>query len=421
MNRWLAAAVAACLVGVAACSVATTTATPTATLDRSPLSATTVSTPSQTAATAISPEPSPSDTLNSGRIGLGTEITAERLDPEFSDTVQEFVSDGVSLLLTSRMADDVGPDGVPDLWRFTPGQKSPELLWRNPERNHTIVKLVGDVGEIGFVDMPVTGERAWNLWFLPRHADELILLDQHPGDEDVPSAVPSFVVQEGTIVWTAFDRGPAGPVSQLLIAQAPGWEPRVVRELPSSDAEFWFPSLLGPELVYVEAHYSADRTSDERRLFLASLMALDQEPRRLDKSGRATMPLVTQSGILWKEADPGFSMFNWGKMYRYDRETGSVSTLDTSPQEYVNYPSAGGRFVAWEGENFTRFGVYDLVRDEARMIERHPQDGAVWILRPHIHGDLIVWLHINPSISGSMGEIRYATLPHAAADRPGAP
>lgn len=413
-QRYAAALLTACLVGMAACSAAVPTLTPDPTPSQTPRATATTTPADETATPSAMPSASAAD---DGLTELGAEITVERMGPRFSETMLEFASDAESILFSSALAEDAGPEGAPDLWRFRPGEAAPEMLWRNPERNHAIISIAGDVGTVGFLDVSLTGERDWKLWLLPDRAAEAILLDSHPGDDDVSGLIPSFSVYESAIVWTAFDRGPAGPVSQMLVARAPNWEPLVVRELLAAEAEVWLPSLLGTQLVYMEVHYSPDRQTDERHAFLTDLGTLDQEPLRLDTSGLATMPLITQFGIVWKEADPGFNMFNWGKMYRYDQELRRGLPLDTTPQEYVNYPSAGSRFVTWRGSDSSQFGVYDLVRDEPRLIESHPSAGNLRITDAHIAGDLIVWMHVIDSGDETEGELRYAFLPHAAADR----
>jgi hypothetical protein len=324
--------------------------------------------------------------------------------------VLEFVSDGEAILFSSARAEDVGPDGAPDLWRVLPPRLEPELLWRNPERNHSIVKIAGDLGLVAFVEMPVSGERAWNLWLLPRGAREAVLLDEHPGDEEVSSLVPSLAVHENTVAWTAFDRGPDGAVSQLLVASAPDWQPRTLHELPAVEAEFWLPSLRGSTLAYAEVHYGPDRSTDERHVYLTSTDP-DAEPVRLDASGRATMPVVVDDAVLWKEADPGFSMFNWGRMFRYDLSTHTAERLSTAPQGYVNYPSAGGRFVAWWGADSFRLNVYDLVRDEPRLVAVNSTASQESEFRPHLAGDLLVWRHVDVLDADDPGELRYAFLP----------
>ncbi len=290
-----------------------------------------------------------------------------RLGPELTDTILEFASDGESIIFSSGLAEDVGPTAAPDLWRIRAGfDEPPELLWRNPQRDHSIVKLAGDLGMIAFVDMPLDGSRAWDLWLIPRHEEEAILLDTHPGDESVPSLVPSLSVQETTIVWTAFDHRPDGPVSQLLWAREPDWEPMLLLERPAAEAELWLPSLYGGRVAYCEVVYANDRTSDTRTVYLLDLGVPDAEPKQMSHSDLATMPILVGETVLWKEADPGFNMFNWGKLWRTEIGGPGPMRLDTEPIEEVNYPSAGSRFVAWRSSDAFTFGVYDLLEDRPR-------------------------------------------------------
>ena len=334
------------------------------------------------------------------------------LDPELTDSIYEFVSDGESILFSSGFADDAARGASPDLWRFrVHADDPPEVLWRNPARDHAIVKIAGDLGTVGFVDIPRDGEQAWNLWLIPRHEDEAILLDTHPGDAEVSGLVPSFSIQESTIVWTAFDRGPEGPVSQLLLARAPDWEPMLLRERPAREAELWFPSVYGSRLVFCEVVYSADRASDTRSVHLLELGDLDAEPMRLSHSDLATMPLLAGGTVIWKEADPGFSMFNWGRLWRYEIGGPGPVRLSTAPLEYVNYPSAGSRFVAWWSADAFQFVVYDLLEDRPRVIESYTGGSGANVLRPQIAWDLLVWLYVEGEGPDSYAELRYAIMP----------
>ena len=339
-------------------------------------------------------------------------MDVRRLDPALTDTILEFASDGTSVIFSSGVAEDAEPNAAPDLWRIrADSDQPPELVWRNPERSHSIVKLAGDVRTMAFVDIPLDGSRAWNLWLIPRGDAEPILLDTHPGNEEVSSLVPSFSIQESTIAWTAFDIGPDGPVSQLLWAQAPGWEPMVALQRPAAVAELWFPWLDTGRVVYSEVRYSADRTSDTRSVHLLDLGVPGAEPLRLDASDRATMPVLAGDLVLWKEADVGFSMFNWGRLFRHELD-GGTSPLDTRPHDYVNYPSIGSRFVAWWAADGFQFVVYDLLEDRPRLIERYTAASGVNVLRPHVAGDLLVWLHVEGEGGpGSFAELRYAFLP----------
>jgi hypothetical protein len=374
------------------------------------------STPVPGAVTA-SPAPSPSaarsPAVGPRRSDLGTELDIGTLGGDAGNAVGEFASDGSSIIFASGAALDVArDDAAPDLWRLTPGPSAePELVWRNPDRDHTLVRLGGDGGAVAFVDMPMTGERAWTFRIIARHEAQARVLDEHPGDADVPSLVPSFSVGEDRVVWTSFDRGPEGPVSQLLEASAPTWEPLVVLERPAAEAELWLPSLSGSLVAFTEVRYAPDRLTDERHVYLMDLADPDGR-RRLDTSGRATMPLIVPGAVLWKEADEGFNMFNWGRMYRFDLETEAITSVDSSPQDYVNYPSAGGRFVAWHGADSFALGVYDHLLDDARVIERSGNDTS--LLRPHLAWDLLVWMRVVGSGPDNRAELRYAFLPGAA-------
>ena len=302
-RRWRATIVALGVMGVAGC----TSATP-------PPTSVIADTPTATAATTSGPA-SPTATP-----GLSTELEVGRLDPDLTDSIFEFASDGESILFSSGFAEDAGRGASPDLWRYrVHADDPPEVLWRNPNRDHAIVKIAGDLGTVAFVDIPRDGERAWKLWLIPRHEEDAILLDSHPGDATVSAFVPSVSIQESTIVWTAFDRGADGPVSQLLWARAPEWESAVLLERDAGEAELWFPSLFGSRVAFCEVVYSADRTTDTRTVYLLDLGEPGAEPERLSQSDLATMPILVEDTVIWKEADPGFSMFNWGKLWESER------------------------------------------------------------------------------------------------------
>lgn len=407
-RRMITTLVALCVNGVTACAAVTPSPAPADSV--LPVHTTLPSASATPSPTPIPSEPEPSD--------LAAEIEIHALDPTLTDPVLEFASDGGAIIFSSGISNGPRSASAPDLWQYLPGPDAvPELVWSNPHRDHSIIKLDGDLGTLAFVDIPTDGSRAWDLWLIPRVGDEPILLDTHPGDEDVSSLVPSLVVFNQTIAWTAFDRGAGGPVSQLLTAEAPDWQPRVLAERPAAEAELWLPSLYWPWLAYTEVRYAADRASDERSVYLIDTTDPNAEPRRLDASGRATMPLATSTAIFWKEADVGFNMFNWGRMFQFDLATEQVSAVSIWPQEYVNYPSMGGRFIAWWGADAFSFGVYDTVRQTARVIATYTEAEQGNVLRPHISGDLLVWLYVDSSGSETYSELRWAFLPNAAADR----
>ena len=235
----------------------------------------------------------------------------------------------------------------------------------------------------------------------------------------VPDFVPSFHVHQDQVAWTAFDFGPDGEaLSRLLYARAPDWTPVVVAERDARLAELWFPSLRDTQLVYCEVIYSADRTTDERHVYLVDAAHLDIAPRRLDTSGRATMPiLLVNGGVVWKEADPGFSMFNWGTMYHYDEATGEVTRLPMRPQEYVNYPSAGARFIAaWGADTHSvrRLRPGPGRRPAHRSLARRRRTSASFG-RTTAGSCSSGWRRRSPATTSE--QVRFAFLPSAGTDR----
>ena len=199
---------------VAACIVATPAPSPTPAPQLHHASAAPTATAWPTSRASARPSAAPEPSL-SGPLNLDFGV----VDQAWLKPMLKFASDGQSVIFSSGVAD--GPEGefAPDLWRHTPGEATPELLWRNPQRDRSLVLIAGasvsdEEGVWAFVDMPLDGSRDWNLWLLTQPGGAALLLDTHPGDEDVPAAVPSFDVAVeawSEVAWTAFDAGPAGP------------------------------------------------------------------------------------------------------------------------------------------------------------------------------------------------------------------
>lgn len=348
----------------------------------------------------------------------GLELGIGQLDPAWVWPMLDFASDGYAVIWSSGVLDGPAGGGVPDLWRYVPGTPEPELLWRNPQRDRQLAKVAGDTDVWAFAEISSLGERWWNLWLLTEPGGEPILLDAHPGTEGVPSLVPSFDVDAARIAWTSFDRGPDGATSQIWIAEAPEWEPRLLEEADAAERAYWLPSLHGGQLAYVEVTIGESPAEDVRHVVLADLATPGADPVQLDTSGNATMPVLTDDAVVWKEPDEGFAMFNWGRLFRYEFDTGEVSTLRIGPQEYANYPSGGGRFVAMWGADSSTFAVHDLERGASRLIAQYDNDVDA-IMRPHLAGDLLVWLHLRTDGlgDGPPAPIEYAWLPEPGSDR----
>jgi hypothetical protein len=332
-------------------------------------------------------------------------LTIHAVDAVFTSRILEFASTGFSVV--ASVAERPGEAAAPDLYVIPPDTGEPRLAWRNPERDHSLVKLAADGDMVAFVDMSIRGDASWTLRLIPEEGAEPVVLDELDDDPAVPSLVPSMSVYWPYVAWTAFGTGPDGPFSRLLWAQAPDWEPTVLAERPAGEAELWFPALFGAQLAYTELVYADDRQSDERRVWLTELVDPDG-PRRLDTSGLATMPVISQHDIAWKEGVRGFHQLNWGSMERFDARTGG--SLPMGDQDDVNYPSAGTRFITWWLADSTKLVVWDGALGETRRIVSY--DSADHrLLRPHLAGSLIVWLLVDASVDPAITELRYALVP----------
>ncbi|MEO7296628.1 MAG: hypothetical protein ABIZ57_10835, partial [Candidatus Limnocylindria bacterium] len=347
------------------------------------------------------------------------ELEVGQLEAEWVWPMLDFASDSYAVIWSSGVLDGPTGDAAPDLWRYVPGAPEPELLWRNPERDRQLAKVAGDTDLWAFTEISSLGEPWWNLWLLTEPGGEPILLDSHAGGDDVRSLVPSFDVDAGRIAWTSFGGAPdgGGAVTQLWLAEAPEWAPRLIRTDDAAKRAYWLPSLYGSQMAYVDVTLAADTAEDIRHVMLMDLSDPASEPRQLDTSGNATMPILTDNGVIWKEPDAGFAMFNWGRLFAYSFETETISTISIGPQDYVNYPSGGGRFVAMWGADSSTFAVHDLERGASRLIATY-DNGVDTIGRPHLAGDLLVWLHAQDDGlgNGPPEPLEYAWMPERGVD-----
>jgi len=419
-RRCLAALTALLVGGVVACTAATPAPSVTIVSTTSPSPAVSSASPSPSPSPSSSASAAPSPSERAVRPSPNRlELEVGQIDPKWVWPMLDFASDSYAVIWSSGVLDGPVGDGAPDLWRYIPGQPEPELLWRNPERDRQLAKVAGDTDVWAFSEISSLGERWWNLWLLTEPGGDPLLLDSHPGDEDIPSIVPSFDVDAGRVAWTSFDRAAGGTaVTQLWMAEAPEWESRLLAEADAAQRAFWLPSLYAGRVAYVDVALGADPAEDVRHVMLLDSETPGAVAAQLDTSGNATMPILNDDGVTWKEPDAGFAMFNWGRLFRYSFETQEISTVRVGPQEYVNYPSGGGRFVAMWGADSSKFAVHDLERGASRTIARY-DNGIDSVTRPNLAGDLLVWLHAqNDGMGqGPPAPLEYAWLPGPGTDR----
>jgi hypothetical protein len=378
--------------GVAACGAATPSST------RSQ-DVTATSSPTQPTRGAIAPAARESPGYSLGDLGESLDIRA--VDAEFSSRVLEFASTGWAVIASAGTSAEFAPD----LYSILPRTGEPEVLWRNPGRDHSIVKMAGDGDTIAFVDMSVEGDPGWTLRLIPDSGEVAVVLDEYHGDSEVASLVPAFSVYWPYVAWTAFDEGPDGLVSRLLVAQSPDWNPRILAERAAARAELWFPHIYGSSLLYTELTYSEDRETDERSIWLTDVHGT--RPQRLDATGLATMPVMNQFATAWKETERGFHMLNWGVIEAYDADAGtSLPVTDNS----ANFPSAGDHYMTWWRADTTRLEVWDARRKLTQEVITS-EGGAYRVVRPHVGGGLLTWMFADETTDAGLGQIQYAFLP----------
>jgi hypothetical protein len=410
-GRRRAGVLAAALVAVSGCSSSTQT-------ERSVVQHTPSATPAATASASSSRPsdlPIPTPRTESGPL----ELEATEVDTAITSPLLDIASTGTSIIFSSGV--EVGPraDVAPDLFRITPGQDGAELVWRNPVRNRSLMRIGGDHDVVAFVDGSSTGERSWVFWLIDGDG-EPIQLDSHPGDDDVSSAAPSFDIDQGRIAWTSFDAGPNGQVSQLFVADAPDWRPQLLEERLATAGELWLPSLLGDQLAYTEVIYGPNYETSEYHVMYRVLSQPDVAPRQLDTSGRASNPIVLPNEVIWKQPESGYNMFTWGYLYSYSLDTGEIVALDIAPQRAINYPTAGLRFVGGFGWNIAVMTLFDAESRASRIVERYPDAGHDAVDRANISGDLLAWVHFTideTATNAAPVQLRYAWLPSPGSDR----
>ncbi|MGH2358635.1 MAG: hypothetical protein ACRDGJ_11625 [Candidatus Limnocylindria bacterium] len=367
------------------------------------------------AALPSTPEPTPR------RGATALDLDFQIIDPRFTTPLLATATTGTEIIWSTDAVNRESRETAPDLYRFRPGvDAEPALIWQNPRREAVLEPIVGDGGRYAFGERGTAPGDFWRFWLLPAANETAVLLDDGDDGEDVPGFIPSFDLDEDRIVWTAFHAGPNGPESQLWQASAPDWTPSLVRSVLAAERELWLPSLRGSRVAFVEVIYAADHSTDERHVLLGDLDDPASEPIGLDQSGRATMPVLLDDAVIWKETPPGFNMFSWGSLRIHSLTTGETRGLSMLPQPDVNYPSAGNRFVAAWGSDSFAFAIHDLERAASRHLLRYALPGPDGIFRPHVAGDMVIALHSTVNPDGTQIkplEIWWAWLPKAGEDR----
>jgi hypothetical protein len=179
--------------------------------------------------------------------------------------------------------------------------------------------------------------------------------------------------------------------------------------------EYWYPSLDGSRLVFSTVEYAQDPVNGARHVYLQDL-AQPWAPRRLDRDGNASFPVIRGDSVIWKVSDRDFNVRNWGQLHAYSLASRTLRALDFAPlagSDSHRDPSIGNRFVGAELADTSRLSVFDLQTWSELPLEVYARDTTNTLMQVRVAGDLAVWLlaYDRHDGEGRDVEIHYAELP----------
>jgi hypothetical protein len=217
------------------------------------------------------------------------------------------------------------------------------------------------------------------------------------------SPAPTITMSDDFLVWAVAHMRSGVPTSELHVVVLTTLTETRLEAMPAPRGTYWFPDLDGSSLVY---GVIGGGDTPDNAVYLVDL-GTDGNPRRLDASGHASMPLVSGETIVWKETDE--NPLNWGALVEHSVPDGTTANVEFGTEERVNYPSMGdGYVVAWQWDP-TKLQAYDVRSNSVLMVEEFPETGTESDHRPHVNGRLLAWSH--SPIDGSELELRWTFLP----------
>lgn len=346
-------------------------------------------------------------------------LVIKAIPQELTTPTLDYRSDGSSLVYSSGAADP-GTTYAPDLWRFDPETEAADRIFTNPNRDSNLPLVGSDTaGRYAFVETNarLLGETGWSLWLLPGAGEEPVEIDRSTTQG---STIPFFALEDGRLVWTA-THGNEGeePISQLLVAEPPSYEPIELASAPLIEQAFAFPDLDGSRLVYNS--FEAVGQAQQFRAYLVDLSA-GNDPVRLDTTGDVAMPLLHGDVLVWKRAP--LNAYGWG-ILEYGAVDEPMTELDTVamhsyPDVPFSYPSLGTRFLAAHDPNHNSLYVFDLDTETPFLVEdlgeeRVEGERAAVIGRPSVAGSLLAYIQGADDPTTPL-LLKYVVLPDASDD-----
>lgn len=308
---------------------------------------------------------------------------------------------------------------APDLWRYTPGDNEPELLFANPERDSVLALVEGDgTGAYAFVEQNTRtlGAGGWRLWYLAAGSETTAFVDE--GDV-ADGLLPFFALSEDRIVWAVLHQQGDEVESQLIEMRLPDGEPRVLVTLPAVDAQVLYPSLDGDRLVYSVMTVNTEGTALTSEVFLIDLSAAPESGETLSAGDNAFMPVIHGDWVVWQRPLLD-SPLNGGELIAYSLRSGERHeiVLD-APGTPLNYHTVGNRYVAAESEVVDRLYLYDLHDRQTVLIEDlgdAPEGERQAVdVRPRVAEDLLVFVRGSDFANVDL-ILKWAALPPVPAE-----
>jgi hypothetical protein len=337
----MSAALAACVIVVAASVGACGPVTPSPSRPSGSIDPPTTTPPPSGFPSA---EPTPS------RASLKLSLTL--LPPEFlpSSSLRSF---GSEIVWTT------GPDSTADIWHTVPGE-APERLFENPRRDSFVTQVARNAAGYAFVETndAVYGPGGWRVWYLPTGSEKPTEVDR--GSSPAAGGPPGIDLDDRRLVWAGFDEPASGSYSFLRAADIGDLaHADTILKLAIDDGLLWTPVLDGNLIWYAVIHADFEQTGvgDEFHIESIDLGSPSRERRRFAGTANDFAPAVTSNTIMWKTVQPGYSALTWGDLHVQDRATGRVRDVEI---DRADSPSIGDRFAAFEEITRKRLLLYDI-------------------------------------------------------------
>ena len=309
-----------------------------------------------------------------------------------------------------------GPEGLgTDLYRYVPGARAPEVVFRNPtrptqvDRGIRVRSIEGIAGSsAGYVisewDIVFQGccagpyeEFGWRVWYIAAPGAEPVLLDAAEGQF---LQLPKVMMDDRYIVWTAQREqdSKAGLAGQEIRMVQIGALDQAVTLVTRSESDLLYDLEVNDgELWYSECEPCRLEMMDLTRLSASAPVIPAVTDSRF---------AVTDDLIVWADSSDRRDCLTI-----HVRATPSTTSTGACG---VMAPSLGDRFVTWTptGDRDS-FVLYDLEEGTLQRIGDYRFDGrGAEVSDPSLKGDLLTFLYWPDGMEiDTQAQLRWTRLP----------